>query len=338
MQREQSMARPKEFPLEAAWLPLLSDFGVRPASLLRRAELPDDLFVRAGVSLSTEEYFRLWQALQVEVADPLFPLHLARVITAESFMPPLFAALCSPNLTVAAVRLSSYKRLIAPMALDVASKRGELVLTLRWLDAKAIPPQSLIATELAIIVRLARIATREPVRPLSVVTANPPQPAAEYAKFFGVAVKRGKSHALTFSRADAERPFLTASEAMWKTFEPELRRRLAELDADATTAERVHAVLLESLPSGQTAMEAVARRLGMSKRTLQRRLGEEGTTFSQLLGRTREELARHYLVKTSLSCTEISFLLGFDEPSSFFRAFHEWTGRTPEAVRQLRAG
>lgn len=188
--------------------------------------------------------------------------------------------------------------------------------------------------ELAFLVRLARLATREPVRPWKVTAPLPPEPAREYERYFGVPVQRGRAASLVFSREDAERPFLTANESMWNLFEPELRRRLAELDADATVADRVRAVLLESLPSGQASMEEVASRLALSKRTLQRRLGAEGTSYQAQLNQTRESLARHYLAKTELTCTEISFLLGYEEPNSFFRAFHDWTGDTPERVRQ----
>jgi AraC-like DNA-binding protein len=122
---------------------------------------------------------------------------------------------------------------------------------------------------------------------------------------------------------------------MWQVFEPELRRRLGELDASASTAQRVRSALLELLPGGQSGIEAVASRLSMSKRTLQRRLEEQGDNYRALVTATREELARHYLTQTQLSAGEIGFLLGFEDPNSFFRAFHDWTGTTPEAIRKL---
>jgi AraC-like DNA-binding protein len=121
---------------------------------------------------------------------------------------------------------------------------------------------------------------------------------------------------------------------MWSIFEPALRKRLADLGASATTAERVRATLLEGLPSGKVGMDDVARRLALSKRTLQRRLEEEGTSYQDVLRATREALAVHYLERTDVPSAEISFLLGFEEPNSFFRAFNEWTGRTPETVRR----
>ena len=126
---------------------------------------------------------------------------------------------------------------------------------------------------------------------------------------------------------------------MWESFAPHLRMRLSELDQGATTAERVRAALRELLPAGSASMATVSRRLGTSTRTLQRRLNSERKTFQGLLNETRERLARHYLATTHLTGAEIAFLLGFEDPNSFFRAFHAWPGETPEQVRAtLRAG
>ena len=80
-------------------------------------------------------------------------------------------------------------------------------------------------------------------------------------------------------------------------------------------------------------MDAVSAKLRASTRTVQRRLKEEGGSFQHVLNRTREDLAIHYLKTSTMSGAEISFLLGFEDPNSFFRAFHAWTGDTPEKMR-----
>jgi AraC-like DNA-binding protein len=72
----------------------------------------------------------------------------------------------------------------------------------------------------------------------------------------------------------------------------------------------------------------MAKRLGLTARSLQRRLQDEGTSFQALRDETRRSLADRYLGQ-GLSVAEISFLLGFSEPSAFFRAFKRWTGLTP---------
>ena len=179
------------------------------------------------------------------------------------------------------------------------------------------------------------MATRARIEPERVTTPRPPTPAGAYQRYFGVEVRRGKAHAVTFSASSATRPFLTANEEMWEFFEPELRKRLSALDAAASIADRVRAVLLELLPTGATSVDAVARKLNVSRRTLQRRLSDEGSNFQAMLNQTRKELARHYLKNSSMSAAEISFLLGFEDPNSFFRAFHDWTGDTPERVRTM---
>lgn len=178
--------------------------------------------------------------------------------------------------------------------------------------------------------------TREPLRPVEVTTKVLPSPVAPYEAFIGARLHRGAQHRLVFTNADATRPFLTSNEPLWAAFEPELRQRLADLDAAMTTAKRVRSALLEALPSGLVTMEAVARKLALSKRTLQRRIDAEGTSYQEILKETRVSLARHYLENTELSAAEISFLLGFDEPKSFYRAFRSWTGTTPDVVRQAQ--
>jgi len=328
------MTQVKTFPVEAGWRTLLKDLGVKPADVMRRAGLPENLLTHAQAGLSTADYFSFWRSLEAAVGDPLFPLRLVDAITAEIFSPPMFAALCSPNLRLATQRLSHYKRLVAPMALDVSvDKRGSLSLSPRWLDARAAPPLAVVASELAFFVRLAQLATREPIRAVQVTMPTLPDPLPAYEHYFGTAIRKGKAPSISFSAANAELTFLTANDAIWQVFEPDLRRRLTELDETASTSERVRDLLLESLPSGQTSMDAVAGRLAMSKRTLQRRLGEDGVTFQTLVNQTREALARHYLSQTTVSYGEISFLLGFADPNSFFRAFHDWTGVTPDGLR-----
>jgi AraC-like DNA-binding protein len=129
------------------------------------------------------------------------------------------------------------------------------------------------------------------------------------------------------------RPFLTANLTMWEAFEPSLRKRLSALDEQASTTERVRSVLLEMLPAGMGSVDAVAQRLALSKRSLQRHLGDEGLSFQDVLNKVRQELAQHYLTNSTISPGEISWLLGFQESNSFIRAFRSWTGKTPGAYR-----
>jgi AraC-like DNA-binding protein len=208
-------------------------------------------------------------------------------------------------------------------------------LEIRGLDANHEPPATLVTMELIYFVQLARIATRERIEPLALTSPQPPQPDRQYAEYFGARVQPGAAITLTFSAQDAARSFLTANEGMWRFFEPTLNQRLFELDARAAVSEKVRAALLEMLPGGNASLNAVSSKLGFSPRTLHRRLSEEGVSFQIVLSRTREELAKHYLGHSAMSGAEISFLLGYEDPNSFFRAFQQWTGQTPERAREL---
>lgn len=117
-------------------------------------------------------------------------------------------------------------------------------------------------------------------------------------------------------------------------------RSLSVLFAErGSIGERVRALVAETLKSGEPSQADVARKLGMSERTLQRRLKEEERTFADVLDTIRRELAVRYLADPDLAVYEVALLLGYAESSSFHRAIRRWTGESPTELRaRLRAG
>lgn len=325
------------YALDTTWRTVLPDLGVRPADVLRRAGLPEDLFAQPSARLEPADYYRLWNSIEAEVGAAALPIRLCEVFRAESFSPPLFAALCSPDFLVGVQRIGRYKALIGPMRLTVSDNGFRVVIQLSWPDITPQPPTSLVMLELLFFVTLARLGTRQPVHPVEVTTTDLPESLRQYEDFLAAPLRRGPAHQLVFTTADATLPFLTSNDPLWTVFEPELRRRLADLEVAASTTERVRAALLEALPSGSASIDAIARKLALSKRTLQRRIEAESTSFQHILDTTRHHLATHYLEHTTLSIAEISFLLGFTEPNSFYRAFRAWTGTTPDRLRRAPA-
>lgn len=110
-----------------------------------------------------------------------------------------------------------------------------------------------------------------------------------------------------------------------------VRSYLARVNEDHLTS-RVRAIVADGLPDGRPTQASVARGLGMSLRSLQRRL-IEGTSYKEILLATRRDLARAYVGEARFSVTEIAFLLGFLDASSFCRAFKRWTGHAPGRYR-----
>ena len=139
-------------------------------------------------------------------------------------------------------------------------------------------PSFLVQSEFAFLIALLRRATKEEIRPLSMMLREVPESSA-LAEFAGAIPQAGPVDAIVFAEASLQQPFVSRNEAMWSYFEPELSRRLADLAVDSSISARVRSALTELLPSGIIGIEAVAEKLGLSRRTLQRKLAEEGTTF-----------------------------------------------------------
>jgi len=131
-----------------------------------------------------------------------------------------------------------------------------------------------------------------------------------------------------------ELPIVSFNSRLRDYFDQECRRLLEQLGAGTGIAEQVRKKLIQAMDGGDTAMDATAKTLGMSARSLQRRLADEGTGYSDLLADVRAEFAKRYLARGNISASEVAYLLGFTEPPAFFKAFKRWTGMTPREFQQ----
>ena len=111
---------------------------------------------------------------------------------------------------------------------------------------------------------------------------------------------------------------------------------LESLPKEAGILGQVREAIHAELRGGDPSLDHVAKRLGMSNRTLQRRVKDEGFTYAEVLDEIRTSVARVYLNQEGISICEAGYLLGFAEQSSFSRAFKRWTGSTPQRYRALR--
>ena len=327
------MRRASKFNVTTTWKVLLTDMQLDIPAILAHAGQPADLFKLANATLTPAEYFRLWRAVEVVAGEHEIALLLSEHISVEAFDPPIFASFCSHNLNEALTRLSQYKPLIGPMILDVAITHHRTHVRIECYGYDEAIPTSVGICELVFLTRLARMATRANIQPMRITLPQLPRHLEHYHAYFGCDLIAGNEVSIDFNTDDATRPFLTSNTVMWDFFEQTLNRRLMDLDAPASTAERVRAVLLESLPRGESSVEIAAQRLAISKRTLQRKLSEEGQNYQTILETVRSDLADHYLEKSKLSLAEISFLLGFREPNSFIRAYSHWKGFSPGQYR-----
>lgn len=317
----------KHFLIDKNYGSYLSVMGFSVEEVLKKAMLAEDLFARQTPSLTTEEYFRFMQAIDALSPDEQTPVRLAASDGIETFSPPVFAAYCSRNALMCLKRLAQYKPLIGALLYNVEESEHEVSVDVVSAEKAFELPEILVGIEYAFIVGLIRKATKEQIRPLSATVRHTMKNGA-YSEFIGVPVSEGKENRLTFAKSDALIPFITRNESMWEFFEPELNRRLSVMDTDDSYSARVRSALMELLPSGECSVDDVAKKLGYSRRSLQRKLQEENTNFQKQLNHTRELAAKAYLSDTDMTVGDIAFLLGYNEVGSFARAFVAWTGET----------
>lgn len=326
------------FIIDGRYEDLLRHFGLDPAVVLRKARLPEDLFTHRTVTMREEEYYRFLKAIPQLSDDPGLAVKMATTGQIESFSPPIFASWCSRNGEACIDRLRQYKKLIGPMRFVVTKNKVAETVELVPGNRSLALPSFLVQSEFAFLVGMIRKATQEEIRPLRIGMRSLPQERT-FSDFADIAPEQAGADTITFARKDLWKPFVSFDDSMWGYFAPELTKRLSDLEVDDSVSARVRSALTELLPGGAGTIEDVAQKLGVSRRTLQRRLAAEKTTFQKQLNGTREMLATHYIRNTNMSTNDMAYLLGYTELNSFLRAFVVWKGMSiTEYRRRMKQG
>ena len=165
-----------------------------------------------------------------------------------------------------------------------------------------------------------------------------PSDLAPYEAIFGAAKLRfgAANDALLFPTALLDHKLTGTDPALNAVLRRHADQLVGALPQNDQLWPRIRDLLLRNLESGDADAESVARKLGMSRRTLTRQLAQEGVSFRELLERARHQMALQYLEKTTLDAQQIAFLLGYTNTTSFARAFSRWRGSTPAEHRKAQ--
>jgi AraC-like DNA-binding protein len=326
------------FRIANALVRRLEDLGLSPQAVLRRAGLPANLFEKERIYVSTEELFAIYRGMAEECKDPGFGLKAWTGDRVERYDPVSIAALSAYSLGDALERMARYKQITCPEKIHLIDRGDECRVQFEWLLAEEDEPGLLIDICFAWVMAIARRGTGTALRPKRVEFKRAESRREMYEKHFGSAVKFGaRSNLLVFEKADLERRFVTHNADLLAIVAPQLEAELNEQLAQKTVREQVKTTLKKILAGQRPEIRIVARELRVSTRTLQRRLTAERVTFQQLVAEARREMARHYLLHSSLELNETAYLLGYEDANSFFRAFHQWEGTTPGEWRATHA-
>ncbi|MDO9608819.1 MAG: AraC family transcriptional regulator ligand-binding domain-containing protein [Brevundimonas sp.] len=307
--------------------------GLSASSLLRQARLPTTLHL-TGQAITTAQYFALMRALENLADQPALGVEMIQQAETSVHPPSTLAAFYAPDYRGGLERLSRFKRLCTPEILSVHEERGTCTLTVDWLHSKEAEPAVSIDITFATIIELGRRSSGKAVRPIGVEFARSGPKAPGYEDYFKAPVRFGAARdALILDRTDLDLPFVGHNPELLAMLTPTLGRTLQELDAQSTISDQVVMALKLLLPSGRPELPDVARQLGMSERTLQRRILTEGASFRELLLQARRDLWKQLLADEAIHIDEIAYLLGYQDVTSFYRAFRAWEGVTPAQWR-----
>jgi AraC-like DNA-binding protein len=287
--------------------------------------------------IDRETHNHLWDEVARRSGDDAFGLHLAERLQPGAFAVMDYAARNAPTLRQAVIRFVRYCRLVHDGArVQLAEEGGEARLSYTLPDFPGGSPRHAAEFIVAAWVIAARQMTETDLAPLRVRFEHPkPASTTELRRVLRSELRfrepvnevalEGNVLRLPLAKADPQLG------AVLDRYAEELLRRLPRREP---FDEQLCRVICEALHGGDSSLTAVAARMRMSGRTLQRRLGERGTSYQELLDRMRRDMAARYLDEPQMAIGEAAFLLGFSDPSAFNRAFKRWTGTTPGAYRQ----
>lgn len=328
------MTRKMLYPVSRKFLDACQFLDLDPARVLRRAGLSPDFLDHETYGVPATTFCALWSAMAEESRSDEGIIALARQLAQQADQAPIIAFSSSRDLRTGFERLALFKPLAAPIAISLTDlPGGSLHLALRSSAPEGQISPFMALFETVFFVELARKATGHRMIPEAVTLRQMPDRPGPYQRFFGCGLRPGAEVALSFAGADGARRLLSENEDLWRGYEPALRQQLKSRMAQMPLSDRVAAVLGDLLPAGKATADDVCASLALSRRSLQRRLQEEGTSFRLLLDQTRERMAKRYLGHEDMSVAEISYLLAYRDPNSFYRAFQGWTGMTPGQAR-----
>jgi len=278
----------------------------------------------------------LWREAIAATGDPYLSLRMGELINTVAVGVLAYVMMHCPTLRHSLQKLCQYQDIVCEgvrTELHEADGLAELVLTITSPDI--IYPQHALGSELSVYLAAMRALTGEPITPVAMRLAYPAPPETEeYVRIFGTddLVFDAPQTVMVLEARWLDTRILNASPGLFQLFEQHASTILEKLRTPALPA-RVKQEVVSLLKGEEPTLPAVADRLAMGVRTLQLHLKEAGVTYQQLLDEVRRDLAVQHLRDPHLSTTDIAYLLGFSEPSVFYRSFKRWTGATPKEYR-----
>ncbi|GAC1031756.1 AraC family transcriptional regulator [Pseudomonas sp. No.21] len=324
--------------LTQAILHAAESLGLPRAELLAASGLGDAQLGDPDARIPFPAQEALWSAIESRLAHPEPGLVLGQALAPGQFSVLGYLLQSSPTLGDALEAELRYQRLVGEGGTLAVEIRGDQLWTLyRPLHPHVPATRTRVLALMAFWMRLMQPLLDDFRLLRACFIHSRPESLAAYEDCFACALEfDATDYALVLPLKLRGAALRQANPPLQALLRQHAEALLARLPSEGLRA-RVVALLSAQLAHGEPDRSALAASLGLSERTLQRRLAEEGSSYQQLLGDTRLQLAERHLQEGNLPIAEIAVLLGYSEPSVFFRAFRQWTGKTPGEYRQQLA-
>jgi AraC-like DNA-binding protein len=318
---------------------LLRELGVEPAALLADAGVPAAALADPDVRVTADGLRDVLTLATERTGAPTFALRAGQCLRPGDLGLLEYLVRTSSSLAEIGDKLGRYHRLAGDLPPEIEADEHRVVCRLPPAGPEGHVP---IVEEynLSFWAKLARMIQDESLRPIEVQLTGPvPSYADEAAALFGAPVRfASPKNGLVFDRRTIAAVVIPVDEGLRRAVGESAAQALAALGPDPITTDRVRTQIQLQLRGEGVGAESVARALGMSPRTLRRRLEAEETTFQAQRDAVRRELALEHMRESQLAISEIAYLLGFAETTAFHRAFRRWTGKTPNQYRSEAMG
>jgi AraC-like DNA-binding protein len=319
----------------------LRGLGLAVDELLREFSFDRALLEDPEVRFAETQVLTLWLHAEQRYGKPSFGFDLAmRIPLGKLELIDYLVAAC-PTAGAGIECLDHHARLCASgftyaiQSFTHEGESGRRILAAHHHPLSALPRSMSEYTWTLIVSRLRR-ACGQAFAPVLWLRERPNVPAAELLEALGRVPETAEEEALFVSDAQWKLDNARRDPMLQNLMLAHARDVAARLP-EPSFLSSVQGAIVSAMHRGDAGIERVATRIGLTPRTLQRRLALDGLTYQQVLEQLRRELALQYLATARLSLTEISALLAYTDTTAFGRAFRRWTGRTPAAFRQAQA-
>ncbi len=311
--------------------------GIDPAAVLHMAGLPGSVHLDPATSLSTSQYFAIWKAIKALASEPCIALKIIKAGDSTGQQPGFLAGLYAANFRDAISRLLHFKSMVTSEKIWTKEEQGQWSMGRDWPFATEPEPSLCIDLAFAFMVELGRRGTGRRVTPIRVQYTRDRAGDEGLEIYYGCKVHFGARHnSITFANEDLDIPFPGHSPEFLELVTRSVLDAFAKLAGEDTVVDRVKSAMKRAMATGRPEAAAIASELGMSERTLQRRITAEASSYRALLIEARRERGLELLRNPSFDINAITSMLGYESPTSFYRAFKEWEGVSPGEWRLQR--